>query len=364
MSLNSSGNIDGIGRIVSRLLACGAVHWNSRSVAECSVGLRFAGAVRPTSERACSHSLATCGRLAAKKSTRTGHTFPLSKSDASIPWCQRAGQVVSGKAQTVGGPNEECVAYVPAIRFLSRAAKSALELLLTLRRVPIDRSIGLALLTNNRSGECEYSLAVAAGDSEEDSHCFGGFRRCSAAFGNAKHAAVSQRPRPAAQRPEKGDIGCIRIFSWLSTVRREALAQAEKLASVCGATVHLLAIIDLSESMIIVEGMSFVPDNQRFVLQTVLDEGVKQLGDAGCSAAGELKYGKPTEQIILSAREINADLIIIGHRDQGTLARWLSGSVGESILHRPPCSMLVAVRSAHRGSSIAPIPQLKVRGKR
>jgi hypothetical protein len=66
MSLNSSGNIDGIGRIVSRLLACGAVHWNSRSVAECSVGLRFAGAVRPTSERACSHSLATCGRLAAK----------------------------------------------------------------------------------------------------------------------------------------------------------------------------------------------------------------------------------------------------------------------------------------------------------
>ena len=32
---------------------------------------------------------------------------------------------------------------------------------------------------------------------------------------------------------------------------REALAQAEKLASACGATVHLLAIIDPSESMLI-----------------------------------------------------------------------------------------------------------------
>ena len=127
---------------------------------------------------------------------------------------------------------------------------------------------------------------------------------------------------------------------------REALAQAEKLASVCGATVHLLAIIDPSESMLIVEAMSFIPDNQRFVIEAVLDEG------------------KPTEQIILSAREMDADLIVVGHRDQGTLARWLNGSVGESILHEPPCSVLVAVKSEHRASNVTSIQQLKVRGKR
>ena len=145
---------------------------------------------------------------------------------------------------------------------------------------------------------------------------------------------------------------------------REALAQAEKLASVCGATVHLLAIIDPSESMLIVEAMSFIPDNQQFVIEAVLDEGVRRFRGAGCTAAGELKYGKPTEQIILSAREINADLIVVGHRDQGTLARWLNGSVGESILHQPPCSVLVAVKSEHRASNVTPIQQLKMRGKR
>ncbi|WOH53323.1 universal stress protein [Bradyrhizobium sp. sBnM-33] len=141
---------------------------------------------------------------------------------------------------------------------------------------------------------------------------------------------------------------------------REALVQAENLALACGATVHLLAIIDPSESMLIVEAMSFIPDNQRFVVQTVLDEGVKRLRRA---ATSELKYGKPAEQIILSATDINADLIVVGHRDQGTLARWLNGSVGESILHQPPCSVLVAVKSGQRASNVTPIQQRKARSK-
>ena len=145
---------------------------------------------------------------------------------------------------------------------------------------------------------------------------------------------------------------------------REALAQAENLASVCGATVHLLAIIDPSESTLIFEAMSFIPDNQRFAIHSVLDEGMKRLRRAGCSATNELKYGKPAEQIVLSAKEMTADLIVIGHRDQGTLARWLNGSVGESILHQAPCSVLVAVKSEQRASNLAPIHKLKVWGKR
>lgn len=145
---------------------------------------------------------------------------------------------------------------------------------------------------------------------------------------------------------------------------REALAQVETLASACGATVHLLAIIDPSESMLIVEAMSFIPDNQRFVIQAVLDEGLRRLQGAGCTAISELKYGKPTEQIILSAREIDADLIVIGHRDQGTLARWLNGSVGELILHQPPCSVLVAVKPERRMINVTPLQQPTARAKR
>jgi len=126
---------------------------------------------------------------------------------------------------------------------------------------------------------------------------------------------------------------------------REALTQAKNLASVSGAAVRLLAIIDPSENMLVVEGMSFVPDNQRFLTQSVLDAGVRRLEGVGCTATNDVRYGNPAEQIVLSAREMKADLIVVGHRDQGTLARWLNGSVGASILHHPPCSVLVAVKS-------------------
>jgi nucleotide-binding universal stress UspA family protein len=136
---------------------------------------------------------------------------------------------------------------------------------------------------------------------------------------------------------------------------REALAQAECIASACGAAVHLVAIIDPSESMLVVEVISLIPDNQRFVVRAVLDEAVRRLRGIGCTATSELKYGKPAEQLILSATEMDADLIVVGHRDQGTLARWLNGSVGESIVHQPPCSVLVAVKSEHRASNVTPM---------
>jgi nucleotide-binding universal stress UspA family protein len=138
---------------------------------------------------------------------------------------------------------------------------------------------------------------------------------------------------------------------------REALAQVKNIASMSGATVRLLAIIDPSENMLVVEGMSFVPDNQRFVTQSVLDAGVKRLQGAGCAATKDLKYGNPAEQIVLSAREMEADLIVIGHRDQGSLARWLNGSVGASILRHPPCSVLVAVKSEQEKNNVTPIPK-------
>ena len=139
---------------------------------------------------------------------------------------------------------------------------------------------------------------------------------------------------------------------------REALAQAQSVAAACGSTVHLVAIIDPSESLLVVEAMSFILDDQPFVIQAVLNEAVRRLEGTGCTATSELKYGKPAEQIILAAVEIEADLIIVGHRDQGMLARWLNGSVGESILHQPPCSVLVAVKSERYASNVTPTKRL------
>ena len=144
---------------------------------------------------------------------------------------------------------------------------------------------------------------------------------------------------------------------------REALAQAERLASVCGATVHLLAVVDAAESMLIGEAMAYIPENQQFVMQRVLEESVKRFQRAGCVATSEIRYGRPAEQIVLCAREMGARLIVVGHRDQGALARWLNGSVGESILHQPPCSVLIAITPQRAASRVTPMQQAKARRK-
>ena len=115
----------------------------------------------------------------------------------------------------------------------------------------------------------------------------------------------------------------------------EALDQVAMLALMSGATIRLVAVIDTSPAMQ-VEGMSFVPENEDAGIAQMLDEAEKRLRREGCSATNDVRHGDPAEQIIVSARESNADLIVLGHRDQGTLARWLNGSVGESILHQPP----------------------------
>ena len=126
---------------------------------------------------------------------------------------------------------------------------------------------------------------------------------------------------------------------------REALRQGAKLASLCGARIILLTVIDISGGMLPVEGMSFVNDDEERQTNLMLEEGRSRLLELGISGDVDLRYGNPAEQIALSAQEIGADLIIVGHRNQGTLSRWLNGSVGASILIQTSCSVLIAVDS-------------------
>jgi len=127
---------------------------------------------------------------------------------------------------------------------------------------------------------------------------------------------------------------------------REALEQGAKLAVLCGARVSLLTVMSVSGGMLPVEGISFVEDEVRLTSMT-LEEGRRRLREWGVVGSVNLRYGNPAEQIASSAREIGADLVVIGHHHQNALWRWLNGSVGASILNRACCSVLVAMEPSH-----------------
>jgi nucleotide-binding universal stress UspA family protein len=51
--------------------------------------------------------------------------------------------------------------------------------------------------------------------------------------------------------------------------------------------------------------------------------------------------GEPAEMLVETARELDADLIVVGRRNQSALQRLVLGSVSAKVVRRAPCDVLV-----------------------
>ena len=126
---------------------------------------------------------------------------------------------------------------------------------------------------------------------------------------------------------------------------REALDQGAELTSLCQARVYLLAVVahELGVALAEAAAPSDLPEREYQEVRRVLTAGAEELRRVGLSVETRLCAGNPAEVIGRMAREIGADLVVVGHREQSALARWWGGSVGASLLAHAPCSVLVAV---------------------
>lgn len=130
-----------------------------------------------------------------------------------------------------------------------------------------------------------------------------------------------------------------------SPASREALTQGIQLARICNARVLLLAVVSPEQSMLPIEGMAVFVEHEHNKITADLREGLSVLRAHGLTSDIRLCFGSPAEQIAAVAREIKADLVIVGHRNQSALVRWWNGSVSASVLDRAPCSVLVAIKT-------------------
>ncbi len=127
---------------------------------------------------------------------------------------------------------------------------------------------------------------------------------------------------------------------------RSALLEGADVNHLLQAELHLLAVAPLMAGLYITDG--FVPDslqeeeNRRY--GQVLEDGLRLLREKGTRAEGHLVTGEPVDEICRLASEIDADLIVVGHRrHENLLARWWKGSVGSTLIEDAPCSVLIAL---------------------
>ena len=128
---------------------------------------------------------------------------------------------------------------------------------------------------------------------------------------------------------------------------QQALLNCRDLAHWSGAELFLIAVMPLTTIPVGVEGVVFdsrVEEQERQRYQAILDEGLKRLSDSGYAARGEVVVGESVDEIARYAREIEADLIVVGHRHHaGWAARWWRGSTARSLIEHAHCSVLVVI---------------------
>jgi nucleotide-binding universal stress UspA family protein len=130
-----------------------------------------------------------------------------------------------------------------------------------------------------------------------------------------------------------------------------ALALAGSIACAAGAELHLCGVVDDRVPPI---GWSALAPGGAAVSrweETVLAEmdalrefGLDGARATGASAQAEVLRGRPADALLKLSERV--DLLVIGSRRWGPIARLLLGSTGEALAHDAACSLLVVPRPA------------------
>uniref|UniRef100_UPI003F49314C universal stress protein n=1 Tax=Cupriavidus yeoncheonensis TaxID=1462994 RepID=UPI003F49314C len=125
---------------------------------------------------------------------------------------------------------------------------------------------------------------------------------------------------------------------------RRALLYGAELARERQAKAYLLAVLDNANWMRGFDALAMeaaVIEEQ--AAREILTEGVDRLKAYGVEAEGHLATGSPIDRISQMARELNVDLVVVGHRRCGMLERWWAGQGHGLLLDKVPCSVLIAI---------------------
>jgi nucleotide-binding universal stress UspA family protein len=132
-----------------------------------------------------------------------------------------------------------------------------------------------------------------------------------------------------------------------SDAGQKALLDCRELAQWSQSEVHLIAVMPSAMSFVGLEGGVYdveLEEREKKKYQSVLEDGLRRLAEAGWEAKGEVLVGEAVDEISKAARRIGADLIVVGHKHlESWAARWWRGSVSGALIEHAPCSVLCVI---------------------
>jgi nucleotide-binding universal stress UspA family protein len=122
-----------------------------------------------------------------------------------------------------------------------------------------------------------------------------------------------------------------------------ALREGALVARRCQAKVFILSVAAKGGGVSLAEGVyAAAVDQQMAAYKELLARAVSRLEELGLETVPRLVIGEPVKAICAFAKEVGADLVVVGYHPKSVLGRWWSGPTGAYISDYIHCSLLIA----------------------
>lgn len=147
-------------------------------------------------------------------------------------------------------------------------------------------------------------------------------------------------------------IATILVATDFSDASDAALRYAKSLAAAYGATIHVLHVLeDLAAhawtTEVYVAALPGVHEEMERQARERLDAALTAEERDAYKAHLTLRTGSAFVEIVRHAREIKADLLVMGTHGRGAIAHMLLGSVAERVVRKAPCPVLTVRQPEH-----------------
>ena len=123
---------------------------------------------------------------------------------------------------------------------------------------------------------------------------------------------------------------------------RQALERVGELFAGQDAEVFVVSVIHVAAPS---HGSSYEDSDETREREAELEEATTYLADRKLKTSAVKAHGDPATAIVEEAREIEADLIVVGTHGRGLVRDILLGSVSTKVVHRAHCDVLVVRQS-------------------